>query len=186
MDISWSCVLACIFAETHFAFLIGASSCSLTLWGLTVALFLSLLLCNLTALERNLNLWCANIITRLHPCFNSQVVPVHGNVLPSCYLPHKDAKQLRASFLCIATVFRGKIKLCTKHITPKCTTWCSLICTSSNQEICGNFLLEDIDLQLYKEWVQNFCCLSWCVHRLSPCYEQYVIFLTGSTTLWRF
>lgn len=54
MDISWSSALAVICVHTHFAFLVSAFFCSLTLWGFTVSLvqLASLLLCNLTALER--------------------------------------------------------------------------------------------------------------------------------------
>lgn len=53
----------------------------------------------------------------------------------------------------------------------KFTTWSSFIqeIHSSNQDICSNFLLEDIDLQLlYKGWTS----LAWAdvgLESLSPC-----------------
>lgn len=119
MDISWRSASAGICVETHFAFLISALLCSLTLWGFTVSLFPSarLLPCNLTAPERTLKLWSVHILIL---CFHFLVALVHVNVFQR-QSPQSDAKWICASFLCIATVLYTKINLCTKHNTHSTT-----------------------------------------------------------------
>lgn len=113
MDISWSSVLAVICVHTHFVFLVSAFFCSLTLWGFTVSLvqLASLLLCNLTALERTV-ICKYNCTSRWY----SQVA-----LCMSVYLSFKShtGMQLRCVhyFLCTATVFYRKINLNKNHST---------------------------------------------------------------------
>lgn len=89
--------------KTHSAFLIGASMCSLTLWGFTLSIFssASLLLWNLTAPEINLKLWPVNLITHTLPCWYSHIA-----LVCVCVLLHS---------------FIEKIDLCTKHNTHSAT-----------------------------------------------------------------
>lgn len=135
------------------------SSCAAWPFGVLQCHYFKVQLC-LAAPERNLKLWPVNISTHAHPCCWSQRVSYVSVLL--CQSSHRDAKQIYASLLCVVNVFAR----CTVPHS-KLPHALLYIRDSSNQELSSNFLPGDIDLQLNKEWFQNFHCLSWCVHRLS-------------------
>ncbi len=119
MDISWSGRLSWYLCWNPFCIFNQCLPVQFDpFWGFTVSLFssASLLLCNLTALERNLKLQSVNIITHTHPYCYSEVALVHVNVF-QCQIPHRDANKVHASFVCIGSLSYRRIKLCSTQST---------------------------------------------------------------------
>lgn len=157
MDISWSSVLVGICVETHFAFLIEVFLVQFDPLGLLSVIISKfrfvLMQCDSTGKKHKTVIHKYNYT---YTCFYSDVATVHVNILP-WYSLNRDTKQIHASFFYVelpcsieesSCMHKAQHPLWINHIASIYLRYVSHLSYSSNQDICSNFLLEDIDIAI--------------------------------------